>query len=75
MKHKVVSRIEDEPFRYQALPLCQKAKGGTLFVGVSGHRQGHFCPFGKNYLYESHDEGETWVGRALLMILILMTEM
>lgn len=66
MKHKVVSRIEDGPFRYQAWPTVAKAKDGTLFVGVSGHRQGHFCPFGKNYLYESHDEGETWVGPRII---------
>lgn len=66
MKHKVVSRIEDGPFRYQAWPTLANAKDGTLFVGASGHRQGHFCPFGKNYLYESSDEGETWVGPRII---------
>ncbi len=66
MKYKIVSRVEDGPFRYQAWPTIAKAKDGTLFIGVSGHRQGHFCPFGKNYLYESHDEGETWVGPRII---------
>lgn len=66
MKHKIVSRIQDGPFRYQAWPTVAKAKDGTLFLGVAGHRQGHFCPFGKNYLYESHDEGETWVGPRII---------
>jgi len=66
MKHKIVSRIEDGPFRYQAWPTVAKSKDGTLFVGASGHRQGHFCPFGKNYLYESRDEGETWVGPRII---------
>ena len=66
MEHKIVSRIEDGPFRYQAWPTVAKAKDGTLFVGVSGHRQGHFCPFGKNYLYESCDEGNTWIGPRII---------
>ncbi len=66
MKHRIVSKIEDGPFRYQAWPTVARAKDGTLFVGASGHRQGHFCPFGKNYLYESHDEGETWSGPRII---------
>ena len=66
MKHGIVSRTEDGVFRYQAWPTVARAKGGTLFVGCSGHRLGHFCPFGKNYLYESHDEGETWVGPQII---------
>lgn len=66
MEHKVVSRIENGPFRYQAWPTLAKAKDGTLFIGVSGHRQGHFCPFGKNYFYESNDEGKTWVGPRII---------
>lgn len=66
MEHKIVSRIKDGPFKYQAWPTVAKTKDGTLFVGVSGHRQGHFCPFGKNYLYESRDEGNTWVGPRII---------
>ena len=66
MKHKIVSRITDGPFRYQAWPTVTKAKNGTLLLGVAGHRQGHFCPFGKNYLYESYDEGESWVGPRII---------
>lgn len=66
MKHGIVSRIDDGAFRYQAWPTVARAKDGTLFVGCSGHRIGHFCPFGKNYLYESHDEGETWIGPRII---------
>lgn len=66
MKHSIVSRIDDGPFRYQAWPTVAKAKDGTLFVGCSGHRIGHFCPFGKNYLYESRDEGKTWCGPRII---------
>ena len=66
MEHRIVARTEDGPFRYQAWPTVAKAKDGTLFVGASGNRQGHFCPFGKNYLYESHDEGESWIGPRII---------
>ncbi|MBR2616599.1 MAG: exo-alpha-sialidase [Clostridia bacterium] len=66
MKHRIVSRIEAGPFRYQAWPTLVRAKNGTLFLGASGHRQGHFCPFGKNYLYISTDEGESWQGPIII---------
>ena len=62
MKHKIVSRIQDGPFRYQAWPTVAKAKDGTLFLGVAGHRQGHFCPFGKNYMFKSYDDAKSWEG-------------
>ena len=60
MKHKVVSRISDGIFRYQAWPTITKDKDGVLYVGVSGHRLNHICPFGKDLMYVSTDEGETW---------------
>ena len=66
MKYGIVSRTEDGVFRYQSWPTVARAKDGTLFVGCSGHRLSHFCPFGKNYLYESGDEGETWVGPRII---------
>ncbi len=60
MKHSIVSRITEGAFRYQAWPTVAKAEDGTLYVGASGHRLSHVCPFGKNLMYVSHDEGETW---------------
>ena len=66
MKRGIVSRTEDGAFRYQSWPTVARAKNGTLFVGCSGHRLSHFCPFGKNYLYESIDEGATWVGPRII---------
>lgn len=60
MKHSIVSRWTEGAFRYQAWPTVTKAEDGTLFVGTSGHRLNHICPFGKDLMYVSCDEGETW---------------
>ena len=60
MVHKIVSRHTDGPFRYQAWPTVAKAEDGTLFAAASGHRLNHVCPFGKDLMYVSKDEGETW---------------
>ena len=55
-----VSRVTDGAFRYHAWPTIVKLTDGTLAVGASAHRQWHICPFGKNYLYLSKNEGKTW---------------
>ena len=60
MQHKVLSRHTDGAFRYQAWPTVTKGSDGALFVGASGHRLNHLCPFGMNLMYVSTDEGETW---------------
>ena len=66
MEYKVISRITDGIFRYQAWPTVARAEDGTLFVGCSGHRLNHVCPFGKDYLYISTDEGESWTGPRII---------
>jgi len=66
MEHRVISRISDGMFRYQAWPTVARAEDGTLFVGCSGHRLNHICPFGKDYLYISTDEGKTWAGPQII---------
>ncbi|MBR2635014.1 MAG: exo-alpha-sialidase [Clostridia bacterium] len=60
MKHSIVSRITEGAFRYQGWPTVTKGEDGTLYVGASGHRLNHVCPFGKNLMYVSFDEGESW---------------
>ncbi len=60
MKHGIVSRITDSMFNYQGWPTVTRDENGTLYAASSGHRLGHVCPFGKNLLYVSHDDGETW---------------
>ncbi|MBQ7346359.1 MAG: exo-alpha-sialidase [Clostridia bacterium] len=60
MKHGIVGRTAEGFFRYQAWPTVCKDENGVLYVGASGHRLGHICPFGKDLLYISNDEGKTW---------------
>lgn len=62
MKFGVVGRTTDGFFRYQAWPTVAKDEKGVLYAASSGHRLGHVCPFGKDLLYISHDEGESWLG-------------
>ena len=60
MEHYIVSRNAESLFPYQGWPTVARDDNGVLYVAVSGHRLGHVCPFGKNYLYISKDEGKTW---------------
>ncbi len=60
MKFGIVGRTEDGLFRYQGWPTVCKDENGILYVGCSGHRLTHICPFGKNLMYVSCDEGKTW---------------
>ena len=60
MKYRVVSRCTQGAFRYQAWPTVTKGEDGTLYLGTSGHRLDHICPFGKDLMYVSYDQGDTW---------------
>ena len=60
MKFGIVNRSRGTLFPYQGWPTVCKDENGVLYVTCSGHRLGHICPFGKNLMYISHDEGETW---------------
>ncbi len=60
MEHYIVARNAESLFPYQGWPTIARDGNGVLYAAVSGHRLGHVCPFGKNYLYISRDEGKTW---------------
>ena len=60
MKHGIVGRFTSGYFRYQGWPTVARAEDGTLYAACSGHRLDHVCPFGKNLMYVSHDDGKTW---------------
>jgi len=60
MKFGIVNRTEGGLFRYQGWPTVCRDEKGILYVVSSGHRLGHICPFGKNLMYVSYDEGESW---------------
>ena len=57
----IVGRCEGL-FPYQAWPTVAKDGAGTLYAASSGHRLNHVCPFGKDYLYVSRDQGASWQG-------------
>ena len=60
MKHGIVCRETNGMFRYLGWPTVAKDENGVLYAVCSGHRLSHICPFGKNYMFKSYDEGETW---------------
>ena len=66
MDFNVVGRTTDGFFRYQAWPTVTKDANGILYAAASGHRLGHVCPFGKDLMYISRDEGESWEGPIII---------
>jgi len=60
MQRGIVSRQSGNLFPYQAWPTVCRDDNGIVYVVCSGHRLGHICPFGKDLMYESYDEGSTW---------------
>ena len=60
MKEIIISRISEGIFKYQGWPTVAKDENGTLYVACSGHRLAHICPFGKNLMYISRNDGESW---------------
>ncbi len=59
-EHGIIYRVDSNPYVYNAWPTICKDENGKLYVACSGHRIGHFCPYGKNYLFTSNDEGKKW---------------
>lgn len=66
MINGVVGRTTDGFFRYQAWPTVVRDRDGVIYVASSGHRLGHVCPFGKNLMYISRDEGNSWEGPIII---------
>ncbi len=62
MKNGIVGRTTDGFFRYQGWSTVAKDEKGVVYAVSSGHRLAHVCPFGKNFLYISQDQGESWLG-------------
>lgn len=66
MKFGIVGRSTESIFKYQGWPTVCRDENGTLFVACSGHRLAHVCPFGKNLMYTSIDEGDSWSDPAII---------
>lgn len=56
-----MGRTTDGFFRYQGWPTVVKDEKGIVYAAASGQRLAHVCPFGKDLLYISHDESESWL--------------
>jgi len=46
--------------RYIGWPTLIRISDGRLVTVFSGDREGHVCPFGKTFLTDSRDDGESW---------------
>ncbi len=60
LRRGIVSRMPQSFFPYQGWPTIARSSDGVLYVASSSFRMAHVCPFGKNVLYTSRDEGRTW---------------
>lgn len=63
MKSRILSIqwiLMEKKATYHGWPTLCKVGKDHLCVVCSGHRKHHVCPFGRVYLYESFDGGNTW---------------
>ena len=59
-EHGVVSSFPHDFFGYFGWPTLAKMENGMLVAAASGMRNEHVCPFGRNVICTSEDEGRTW---------------
>ena len=59
-EHGVVCSLPTDLFGYFGWPSIARMDDGTLVVAASGLRNAHVCPFGRDVLCTSADEGRTW---------------
>lgn len=60
VKHGIVHRTPNTVFKYNGWPSVTKDDRGVLYCTASSLRIQHVDPSGKNCMYMSFDEGETW---------------
>lgn len=60
LRRGIVSRMPQSFFPYQGWPTVTASPNGTLYTAASSFRMAHVCPFGKNVLFCSKDDGRTW---------------
>jgi hypothetical protein len=58
--HGVVSSFPSDFFGYFGWPTLARMEDGTLVAAASGLRNAHVCPFGRNVICTSRDQGQTW---------------
>ena len=60
MKFGIVSRRAESIFSCHGWPTVCRDDDGNLYVGASAFRLYHLCGYGKNALWISRNNGETW---------------
>ncbi len=60
VEHGVVSSFPNDFFGYFGWPTLTRMDDGTLVAAASGLRNAHVCPFGRNVVCFSRDDGRTW---------------
>ncbi|MHC4871606.1 MAG: sialidase family protein [Planctomycetota bacterium] len=58
--HPKIKEEVIEEDRYLGWPTLTKTSDGELLVVYSGDRDSHICPWGRNHLIRSKDNGKTW---------------
>ena len=59
-EHGVVSSSPDDFFGYFGWPTLARMEDGRLVAAASGFRTAHVCPFGRNVVCFSDDDGASW---------------
>ena len=59
-EHGVVSSFPDDFFGYFGWPTIARMEDGRLVAAASGLRTAHVCPFGRNVVCFSDDDGRSW---------------
>ena len=62
MEQGIIYRSSGSLFNYIGWPTVAKDENGVIYAVCSGHRLGHICPFGMNYMFKSYDGGKSFDG-------------
>lgn len=68
---KVIMENPDSKHNYFGWPTVAAMPDGKIFVGASGFRLGHVCPFGKGVIAVSEDQGETYTSPMVVIDSVL----
>lgn len=59
-EHGVVCSLPTDFFGYFGWPTVTRMDSGVLVAAASGLRNAHVCPFGRDIVCKSYDEGRSW---------------
>lgn len=66
MEQGIIYRSKDSLFNYIGWPTVAKDENGVIYAVCSGHRLGHICPFGLNYMFKSYDDAKSFEGPVVI---------